>query len=54
MSTFTFPDPHLLDADPVTDKWPLPPVKEYEPQEPVTFWRRMQDAIDEMFGLKDV
>ncbi len=46
----TTAQPCLLDEDPVTKDWPMPPVKAWAPVEHVPLWRRIVDAIAEPFG----
>jgi hypothetical protein len=36
------PQPQLLDEDPVTDKWPMPPVRPWNPQPRASWWERLR------------
>ena len=49
------PQPKLLDQDPVTEKWPLPPVKRWEPKpkrlSPYVEARYMATAWIEKHGI---
>lgn len=44
MTEFTLtPSATLLDADPVTDQWPLPPARVFEPRP--SFWDRLREVF---------
>lgn len=46
------PQPHLLDEDPVTDKWPLPAPRAWDepvPKARKSLWQRWQDWLDDVF-----
>jgi hypothetical protein len=51
------PKPLVVDEDPVTENWPLPPAKAWQPRGPSLwekarqFFREVGDAIDETFNF---
>jgi hypothetical protein len=51
------PQARLVDEDPVTENWPLPPAKAWQPRGPSLwekarqFFREVGDAIDETFNF---